>query len=78
MRMCLYSAESVEGRFCELLRRNSLERSLHYGPTCFTYLLPRDYACLTPSYGGGCTLSMDHEIVGTIAKLRKESENSLS
>jgi hypothetical protein len=39
-------------------------------PTCFTHLLPRGYACLTPSYGGGCTLSMDHEIVGTIAEPR--------
>jgi hypothetical protein len=36
-------------------------------PTRFTHLLPRGYACLTPSYGGGCSLSMDYEIVGTIA-----------
>src|SRR5215217_2358534 len=33
--------------------------SLRHGPTRFTNRLLRDYACLTPSHGGGCTLLMD-------------------
>src|SRR5215217_3662051 len=45
------------------LTKQALRKSLPHGPTLFTHLLPRIYACLTPSHAGGCTLSVDPGVV---------------
>src|SRR5215217_5948880 len=59
-----YSLNRVEGEVCGLLRLiGALRKSLPHGPTLFTHLLPRIYACLTPSHAGGCTLSVDPGVV---------------
>jgi hypothetical protein len=66
----VYSPKVLDGKFSEVEPPlyGVLSSTLRHGPTRFTHPLPRVYACLTPSYRGGCTLSVDLGVVWSFSR----------